>query len=167
MTDNHLWAPWRMEYILCDRDEECIFCSKVVCGDDARQHILQRGVDSFAMLNLYPYNNGHIMVAPYAHIASLEELPGETLAEMMILVRRGMRVLRASMYPDGFNVGINIGKVAGAGIIDHVHIHVVPRWRGDTNFMPVTAGVRVIPEMIDATYEKLKAAWDELGEQEE
>jgi ATP adenylyltransferase len=150
-----------MEYILSEKGERCIFCDKIADDDDQANYILQRGEKCYVMLNLYPYNNGHLMVSPYRHVPSPEQLEEDVLTEMMLMVSRGLRALRRAMNPDGFNVGINIGKAAGAGIEGHVHIHVVPRWRADTNFMPVFSHTRVIPELMDDTYRKLKAAWEE------
>lgn len=153
-----LWAPWRMEYILGERTGECFFCAKAKENKDRENYILYRGQRCFIMLNIYPYNNGHLMIAPYQHAASLEDLDEETLTELMFLVNKGLRLLRRVLNPQGFNIGINLGKAAGAGIEEHVHIHIVPRWEGDTNFMPVFAGTKVIPELLDGTYEKLMAA---------
>jgi len=146
-----------MEYILSNKTKSCVLCDKVAENDDKKNHILHRGHTCYVMLNLYPYNNGHLMVAPYQHVPSLEMLEQETLTEMMLLVSKCLVALRQCMNPHGFNLGANIGKVAGAGVYDHVHIHIVPRWEGDTNFMPIFAETRVIPELLDDTYEKLKA----------
>jgi ATP adenylyltransferase len=157
-----LWAPWRMRYIKAEKTEGCIFCTKPTAGDDAAAHIVWRGGNAFVLLNAYPYNNGHLMVAPYAHVGALEELPFETAAEMMALCQDAIMALRRDFDPDGFNVGLNLGVAAGAGIKDHVHVHVVPRWSGDTNFMPVTGDVRVIPQSLDHAYELLRDAFAEL-----
>lgn len=147
-----------MKYIRGEKPQRCAFCEKVHADDDAANHVLCRGDRTALVLNLYPYTNGHLLVVPYAHIGDLVDLDGETLAEMMRMAAKGVRVLRAAMSPDGFNVGLNLGRAAGAGIEDHVHIHIVPRWQGDTNFMPVLGEVRVIPEWLDDTYRKLLAA---------
>jgi ATP adenylyltransferase len=149
-----------MAYISNDKkDEGCVFCQKLAQGpeQDRENYVLLRDQYTFVILNLYPYNNGHLMVLPYEHVGSLEELPLEVQAEMMHLVSYFVQLLRQAMNPAGFNIGINIGKAAGAGIDDHVHIHVVPRWHGDTNFMSVIADMRVIPEWLDTTYDKLIA----------
>jgi len=149
-----------MPYILSDKKSQaCVFCQKLAQGPecDCENYVLFRGQYACVVLNLYPYNNGHLMVLPYEHVASLEELSPEVQAEMMHLVSHFIKLLRRAMDPAGFNVGMNIGKAAGAGIDDHVHIHVVPRWHGDTNFMPIIAETRVIPEWLDDTYAKLKA----------
>lgn len=139
----------------------CIFCQKITAPDDAVEHILARGRYVFVVLNRYPYNNGHLMVVPYAHVPSLEDLDSETRAELMEMVVRSLKALRAAYAPDGFNMGANIGQVAGAGVADHVHLHVVPRWSGDTNYMPIIGNTRVIPELLDETYQRLKAVWDQ------
>jgi len=157
-----LWAPWRMEYILGEKAEECLFCAKVKENKDRENLILYRGRTGFIILNAYPYINGHLMIAPYRHVASPEDLDEESLLELMLLVNKSLRLLRRAMSPHGFNIGINLGKAAGAGIEEHVHIHVVPRWEGDTNFMPVFAETRVIPELLEQTYEKLLAALDSV-----
>jgi ATP adenylyltransferase len=149
-----------MAYISNDKkDGGCVFCQKLAQGpeQDRENYVLFRGQYTSVILNLYPYNNGHLMVLPYEHVGSLEELPLEVQAEMMHLVSYFIQLLRQAMNPAGFNIGINIGKAAGAGIDDHIHIHVVPRWHGDTNFMSVIADMRVIPEWLDTTYDKLVA----------
>lgn len=147
-----------MSYILSDKKSaECVFCQKLAEGPerDAENYILLRARNSFSILNLYPYNNGHLLVLPYDHVSDLEDLSPEVQAEMIHMVSYLTRLLRQAMKPDGFNIGINLGKAAGAGIDDHVHIHIVPRWQGDTNFMPVIAEMRVIPEWLDDTYAKI------------
>jgi len=151
-----LWAPWRMQYLTGEKEKNCIFCTKVAELCDRDNYILYRGNKGFLILNRYPYTNGHMMAVPYQHAASLEDLDTETLTELMLLVNKGLRALRQAMAPQGFNVGVNIGEVAGAGVADHVHIHIVPRWGGDTNFMPVLDETRVIPELLDQTYERLR-----------
>lgn len=164
-----LWTPWRMAYILSDkkdkRIEGCVFCIKLTQDQDAKNYVLWRGAHCAILLNLYPYNNGHLMVIPYAHVPSLEDLPAEAQAEMMLAVSKSLHLLRLAMQPHGFNVGVNIGRVAGAGIESHIHVHVVPRWEGDTNFMPVLAETRVVPEMLDTTYTNLKAVLDSEGDE--
>jgi len=156
-----LWSPWRMKYIVSKKGEGCIFCGKIAENDDQTSYVLHRGEKCYVMLNLYPYNNGHLMVSPYQHVPSLEQLEEDTLTEMMRMVNKSLKALRRAMRPDGFNIGVNIGKAAGAGIEQHVHIHIVPRWNADTNFMPVLSQTRVIPELLDETYRKLKAVWEE------
>jgi ATP adenylyltransferase len=154
-----LWSPWRMRYILSENKwEGCIFCDKPAQGrsHDRDNYILYRGERAYLILNLYPYNNGHIMVVPYQHVASLEDLDVPTLTEMMLLLNRSLKALRKAITPAGFNIGVNLGEAAGAGITEHVHIHIVPRWFGDTNFMPVVADLRVIPEQLESTYDRLR-----------
>ena len=151
-----IWAPWRMEYIQKEKAGGCVLCEAPGQDNDALNHILYRGNKNFVIMNRYPYNTGHLMIVPYRHIASLEELTDEERQEHFDIVSRSIKVLRQVLSPGGFNLGINIGKVAGAGIEDHVHTHIVPRWQGDTNFMPVIADVRVVPEALTETYQKLK-----------
>jgi len=151
-----IWAPWRIEYIQMKKSAGCILCDKPKQNNDAANYILYRGSKNFIMLNSYPYNPGHLMTAPYRHIANLEELTDEERNEHFEIVSRGIKVLKEVFNPSGFNIGINMGKVAGAGIDDHFHTHTVPRWQGDTNFMPVISDIRVIPEALAETYKKLK-----------
>lgn len=134
----------------------CIFCLKPKQKSDAKNLILLRGREAFVIMNLYPYNNGHLMVAPYRHIGDLGKLRDSELLEMMNLARHSQRAMAATMRPDGFNLGFNLGRAAGAGIADHVHLHLVPRWNGDTNFMPVLAGTKVVSEGLAQTYRRLK-----------
>jgi ATP adenylyltransferase len=155
---DQLWTPWRMAYIRREKRPGCIFCEMLEAEDDREMLILHRGERAFLVLNRYPYNNGHLMAVPYRHVDTLEALTAEEMADMMALVTLGIRALRRSAAPHGFNVGINVGKVAGAGVLDHIHTHVVPRWEGDANFMPVLADVRLIPQALGETYEELKAA---------
>jgi len=155
MAERPLWAPWRIEYITGAKTGECIFCAAASSDDDAARHVLERGKVCLAMLNTYPYAPGHVMVAPYRHVAALEDLNDDELLEMMQLARGVIRAVHEVMTPDGFNVGLNLGAVAGAGIADHLHLHVVPRWDGDTNFMPVLAGTHVIPQALDAARDAL------------
>lgn len=152
----HIWAPWRIEYILCQKPEGCILCDKPKETRDKENLILYRGKRTFVIMNLYPYNPGHLMVAPYKHTSSLEDLDDEELLELSSIVRRGTKVLGETFKPGGFNIGMNLGRVAGAGIDEHLHVHIVPRWNGDTNCMPVLAGTRVIPEALAKTYERLQ-----------
>ena len=163
MASERIWAPWRLEYVKDaskDSADECIFCAKPAEDDDEANLIVHRGERCFVILNLYPYTNGHLMVAPYEHTASLPELDAETLAEMMALSQRAMRLLEDAYAPHGYNVGFNQGRVAGAGVEHHIHMHVVPRWGGDTNFMPVLADVRVMPQTLEQTYETLAGRFD-------
>ena len=152
-----IWAPWRLQYIEnADAVEGCIFCVFPAEQRDAERFILLRGERAFVILNAYPYSNGHLMVTPYQHTANLDELDDATMLELMTLTRRAVNLLKAAFRPDGFNIGVNMGRVAGAGIADHVHIHVVPRWNGDTNFMGVVGDTRVIPASLEEVYSRLK-----------
>jgi ATP adenylyltransferase len=155
VAEQRLWAPWRLEYIKGEKPDECIFCSKPAAADDRASLILTRGERCFAMLNAYPYNNGHLMVSPYEHLPTIEDLDEPTLLELMQLTRRSLAALREAYSPEGFNIGINQGKVAGAGVEEHVHQHVVPRWGGDTNFMPVIGDTRVLPQSLDDSWATL------------
>ncbi len=154
-----IWAPWRIQYIEMEKPVECILCEKPKQNKDAQNYILHRGEKNFIILNSYPYNPGHLMVSPYRHIASPEELTEEERREHFEIVSRSVEVLRRVFSPGGFNIGINLGKAAGAGIDDHVHTHIVPRWQGDTNFMAVLSDVKVLPEALADTYRKLKGKW--------
>ena len=161
-----LWAPWRMEYIKGPKKEGCIFCTKAGEDRDRDNLILYRGDRAFVLMNLYPYSNGHLMVAPYDHLGEIEQLSADVRIEMFDLVERCVRVLKETMSPQGFNIGINLGSVAGAGVRDHVHIHVVPRWNGDTNFMTVLGEVRVISDHIYSTYDQLVGSFKSGSERE-
>ena len=151
-----IWAPWRIEYIRGEKPDGCILCDKPKENNDVVNYILYRGEKNFVMLNAYPYNPGHLMVAPYRHVAKLDELTEEERHEQVDMVSRCIEVIREAFNPGGFNIGINMGKVAGAGIEEHIHTHIVPRWQGDTNCMPVIADVRVIPEALAEIYGKLE-----------
>lgn len=151
-----------MAYILSNKTGGCIFCSKLAATRDEAEHILLRGQAAYVTLNRYPYNNGHLLVVPVDHVPSLEDLPAGTLTEMMLLVNQGLAALRLAMQPHGFNIGANLGRAAGAGIEEHVHIHVVPRWNGDTNFMSAVGQTRTVPELLDETYCRLRAALNAL-----
>lgn len=154
-----LWAPWRMEYILSEKETECIFC--VGLSDEA-ELTLYKGDLSMVMMNKYPYINGHLLVAPVRHVASLDELNAQEMGDILKTVKDSIGVLKKVMNPDGFNVGLNLGVVAGAGVEQHLHFHIVPRWHGDTNAMTVFAEVRVIPEHLKATYQNLKPHFQAL-----
>lgn len=152
----HIWAPWRIQYIQMEKSEGCILCEKPRQDSDAANYILFRGDKNFVMMNIYPYNPGHLMIAPYRHIDSLEGLSDEESHEHIDLTNRSIAVLRKVLNPEGFNLGINIGQAAGAGIADHVHTHIIPRWQGDTNFMTIVSDIRVVPEALAESYKKLK-----------
>ena len=154
---NHIWSPWRMKYIEnTEKEEGCVFCNALVKEDSEANLIAFRGERAFVILNLYPYTSGHLMVVPFGHIATLEELDPATRAEMMELASRCTTVLRKIYQPQAFNVGANIGEAAGAGVPGHVHIHIVPRWGADTNFMSVLGETRVLPESIQDTYKRVR-----------
>ena len=149
-----LWAPWRFTYIKGGKPPECIFCLGPP-SQDRRRHILYRGRSSYVIMNAFPYSNGHLMVAPYRHLKNLDGFSQSVLGELLTTARLAMDVLGRTYAPEGFNVGLNLGKVAGAGIEEHLHLHIVPRWSGDTNFMSSVADVRVIPEGLDHAYQSL------------
>jgi ATP adenylyltransferase len=151
-----IWAPWRVQYIRMEKPSGCVLCEKPAQNSDAQNYILYRGSKNFVIMNSYPYNPGHLMVAPYRHVADLDGLADDELGEHFKIVSRCTKLLREVFNPQGFNIGINLGKVAGAGIDEHVHTHIVPRWQGDTNFMAVISDVRVVPEALAETYHKLK-----------
>ncbi|HUP27086.1 MAG TPA: HIT domain-containing protein [Chloroflexia bacterium] len=181
MSMEYLWTPWRMQYISGKPDEAgektpgdapieqpgkaeqqstgCIFCDRARLPEsyDRSNLIVLRAERNFVILNLYPYNSAHLMVVPYEHTASLDSLPADTLSEMMSLVQRMLKAIAAEYNPEGFNIGMNLGKPAGAGVADHLHMHVVPRWAGDTNFMPVVGGTKVMPELLERTLDRLQA----------
>lgn len=154
---DRLWSPWRFRYITnASPRADCVFCAKHTLGNDDESLIAYRGEHNFVLLNLYPYTNGHLMIAPYAHIAALEDLPPEAASEMMALTQRAVRVLKAAYKPDGLNAGFNLGESAGAGVAGHLHMHVLPRWTGDANFMTVIGETRVLPEELGETLRKLR-----------
>ena len=154
-----LWAPWRLEYIAGADDEPgCVFCNAAAMSDEDGL-VLRRGTTAFALMNKYPYSSGHLMVAPFRHVAEFQELEDEELIEIHRLAGGGMGALAETYGPQGYNLGWNLGRIAGAGVVDHVHLHVVPRWAGDTNFMPVLADVKVLPEHLAETRAKLASAW--------
>jgi ATP adenylyltransferase len=161
---NYIWSPWRMTYIQNNKPEdECVFCFVLQQPDSSENLVLSRGEHAFVILNRFPYTSGHLMVVPYAHYPSLELLDASTRAEIMELASKSIQVLQQVYSPEGFNLGINIGKVAGAGIAGHVHLHVVPRWGGDTNFMTSLGDTRVLPETLEDTYQRVKEAWQKLS----
>ena len=157
MTE-HIWAPWRMKYILAEKGGDCIFCVKPSRRGDRKRLILYRSEHSILMMNRFPYSSGHLMAAPMKHTGNLEDLTTEELGDLSILVRKAVSLLRTAVEPQGYNIGMNIGQIAGAGIVDHLHFHVVPRWSGDTNFMPVVSETMVVPESLEDTYGRLVSA---------
>ena len=157
-----LWAPWRKEFILGQKEKGCIFCKRHKGKKDKENLILFRGKLSFVIMNKYPYNTGHLMVAPYRHGGKLEKLDQEELLNLALLTQKCVAILKKTMKPQGFNLGMNLEKVSGAGVADHLHVHVVPRWSGDTNFMPVLGDTKLISVALQDTYEQLKAKFKEL-----
>ena len=162
-----LWAPWRMVYIEgIDREDDngCIFCDKPAENADRENLILHRGETCFIIMNRFPYNNGHLLIVPYHHTAELGDLDAAVRLELLDTCDRAVRAMKNTMRPDGFNMGANLGRTAGAGIADHFHLHLVPRWNGDTNFMPVVGSTKVISESLDHTYDKLHAEFVRLAD---
>lgn len=156
---NHIWSPWRMNYMQSDRNEGCAFCTELTRSDGPENLILYRGQQAFVILNRFPYTSGHLMTVPYAHVSTLEELDAKTRTELMELSVIAMQILRKVYHPHGFNLGMNIGDAGGAGIAEHIHLHVVPRWIGDTNFMSALGETRVLPELLDETYRRVCVEW--------
>jgi ATP adenylyltransferase len=164
VANYRIWAPWRLKYVKGakdDADGECIFCTRPSEGEehDEENLIVHRGERCFVILNKFPYTNGHLMIAPYAHLAALPDLDADTVGELMALAQRGMTILKDTYSPQGYNVGFNQGRVAGAGVEHHIHMHVVPRWGGDTNFMPVLADTRVMPQSLEESYAALAGSF--------
>lgn len=159
-TGKRLWAPWRMEYIASPKENGCFVCRAFEAEDDRAGLVLKRGRACGILMNRYPYSNGHLMVCPYRHVGDVAELNPAERAESMDLLADAVAALRAVVQPQGFNLGINMGPVAGASLVDHLHTHIVPRWEGDTNFMPVVAGVKVIPQALDELWQLLRPVLD-------
>ncbi len=156
---DYLWTPWRYRYVADkSKDDRCIFCDALAANDDRRMLIVLRGSKNFVILNRYPYTSGHAMVVPYAHVADLDAAEPDTLAEMMRLAQRVQTALGKTYEPQGYNLGMNLGRAAGAGVTHHLHLHILPRWSGDANFMTVTGETRVEPEDLETTYDKMKKA---------
>jgi ATP adenylyltransferase len=162
MATQRIWAPWRLEYVKDaskDNSDACVFCAALEAGDDEANLIVHRGERCFVILNKFPYTNGHLMVAPYEHVPALQEIDAETLSELMSLAQRCIHALESSYSPHGYNVGCNQGRVAGAGVEHHIHMHVVPRWGGDTNFMPVLGDTRVMNQTLEDSFETVRKAF--------
>ncbi len=155
-----LYSPWRLNYILSQKEKKCILCLEASEKNDKKHLILHRSTHSFVIMNMFPYNNGHLMIVPNKHVSSLTELSDAEMSDLFGLVRTSEQVLKQVYHPNGMNIGVNIGSAGGAGIADHIHVHIVPRWSGDVNFMTVINGTRVIPESFERAYEKLKVAFD-------
>ena len=163
MTLDRLYTPWRLAYVTgAAKSADCVFCAAVANGD-ADPLIVFRGATCFVILNLFPYNNGHLMVVPHRHIASLVDATPDELSEMMELTRRSEIALREAFSPQGMNMGLNLGKAAGAGILEHIHLHVVPRWNGDTNFMTIVGETRVLPQELPVTADRLRPIFERLA----
>jgi ATP adenylyltransferase len=160
-----LWAPWREKFILCQKEPGCFFCKTAKEKKDEKNLILLRGSKSFVILNRYPYNNGHLMVAPYRHVGKLESLNEEELPELLKLSQLCVKIIKAGLRPHGLNLGMNLGKVSGAGVADHLHLHIVPRWTGDTNFMPILAETKLVSVGLKQTYKLLKGASEKFVKQ--
>lgn len=167
-----LWAPWRSRYIQSFEEEKspnhqsCFLCDAIqAINEDAKRYVVYRAAYSFVILNLYPYNGGHIMVAPYRHTGNLEDLSRDELHNLCDLLRDAIVILKREFHPEGFNIGANLGKVAGAGLPDHLHFHIVPRWSGDTNFMPILADIKVVSQSLDEVYHRLQNAFTEYYQQ--
>jgi ATP adenylyltransferase len=157
---DYLWTPWRYQYVTTTGVKgECIFCAAAQASDDRECLVVHRAARSFVILNRFPYTSGHLMIVPYEHAAALEELADETLVELMRLARDSVKHLRAAYRPEGLNLGMNLGRSAGAGIAEHVHLHVLPRWTGDTSFITTVGETRVVPEDLEVAWEKLRRAF--------
>jgi ATP adenylyltransferase len=160
MANERIWAPWRLRYVTnANKSDECVFCTKPALGDDREALIVHRGERCFVILNLFPYTSGHLMVMPFEHVGRLQDIESGVTAEMMDLAQQSMRRLEEVYSPEGFNVGLNQGRVAGAGVEGHIHLHVVPRWAGDNNYMPVLADTRVMPQSLEESYDALRGGF--------
>ena len=158
-----MWSPWRSDYIArADEDDGCFFCTHLASDEDDKNGVLWRGDRVFVVVHAYPYNSGHVMVAPKRHVGEMDEVEAAELHDLIDATQRSVAILRDALRPHGFNVGMNLGDVAGAGVPGHLHVHVVPRWGGDTNFMPVVGETKVLPEMLSQTYDKLRPGFDQL-----
>jgi len=160
MANHRIWAPWRLRYVSkANQQSECVFCAKPAAGDDRAALIVHRGERCYVILNLYPYTSGHLMVAPFEHSGRMQDIEPATTAEMLDLAQQAMRQIEDVYSPEGFNLGINQGRVAGAGVEGHIHLHVVPRWAGDNNYMPVLTDTRVMPQSLEETYDALEGGF--------
>lgn len=156
---DYLWTPWRYQYVKdANKDDRCIFCDALALGDDAKALIVLRAEKNFVILNRFPYTTGHVMIVPFAHVADLSGCDAGTLAEMMRLAQRVQAAMNSVYHPEGFNLGMNLGRCAGAGVTGHLHLHLLPRWAGDSNFMTVVSETRVQPEDLSTSYERLRTA---------
>jgi ATP adenylyltransferase len=160
MANHRIWAPWRLRYVSNARkQDDCVFCVKPGEGDDREALIVHRGERCYVILNLYPYTSGHLMVAPFEHVGRLQDIEAEVTAEMMDLAQQAIRRMEDVYRPEGFNLGVNQGRVAGAGVEGHIHLHVVPRWAGDNNYMPVIADTRVMPQSLEESFDALQGGF--------
>ena len=162
---NKLWAPWRMDYIRTPKEKGCVFCNKSDSGKDRKDLLLYKGKESFVIMNLYPYTNGHLLISPFKHTSDINDISDSCNKEIMILANQSINILKKIMGAEGFNFGANLGKVGGAGIEEHIHYHIVPRWVGDTNFMPVVGNTRVVVEGLQESWDKLKPEFDLISNQ--
>jgi ATP adenylyltransferase len=154
---DYVWTPWRYRYIAnAAKDEGCVFCRSFEANDDPQTLIVHRAEKNFIILNRFPYTNGHVMIVPYSHLGDLAAVPPDTLSEMMLLAQRVEKALEENYHPEGYNLGMNLGRMAGAGITGHIHLHVLPRWTGDASFMSVVGETRVVPEELSTTFERLR-----------
>jgi len=163
---NVLWAPWRLDYILGPKPDECVFCVPQHTGEDEERYILHRGKHNYVIMNRYPYNNAHLMVTPFRHVGCITDLRPDELHENVEMLQSCVRILQKALNPHGINAGLNLGEAAGSGIAAHIHFQIVPRWNGDTNFIPVFADVRVIPEHFRQTYERLAPHFQALPDED-
>ena len=161
---DRLWAPWRLEYIKARKEEGCVFCNKPNSSDDRESLILYRGKLCFVIINLYPYNNGHLMVVPYKHESDTSKIDMKTKLEILTLADKTIEILTAKLNPNGFNFGANIGEAGGAGIVDHIHYHLVPRWNGDTNFMPIISETKIVVQSLKKIYDNLRPEFDKIND---
>lgn len=160
MANHRIWAPWRLRYVSNARkQDDCVFCLKPAEGNDREALVVHRGERCYVILNLYPYTSGHLMVAPFEHVGRLQDIEPEVTAEMMDLAQQAIRRMEDVYRPEGFNLGVNQGRVAGAGVEGHIHLHVVPRWAGDNNYMPVIADTRVMPQSLEESYDALQGGF--------
>jgi ATP adenylyltransferase len=158
---DHLWTPWRYQYVTsAGKPDQCVLCAAAASADDRAMLVVHRGETAFVILNRYPYTSGHVMIVPYRHVSTMQDLSDATLAEMALLAKVTERHLLELYHPDGMNIGMNLGKSAGAGIAEHLHLHALPRWTGDTNFMTAVGETRVMPEALEVTWERLRGAYD-------
>ncbi len=153
---DHIWAPWRLDYVVAEKPDKCVLCEKSESSDDEANYVLYRGRHNYVLLNTFPYNSGHLMVVPYRHVSSLTDLSAEEVCELMQLTQSCVQALDEAFAAEGINLGMNIGQPAGAGIDDHIHLHIVPRWGGDTNYMTVVANTRVVPQSLEESAQQLR-----------